>query len=170
MRVFIGIELESQAKQVLSNFIDSLKDSGLKANFVKAENIHLTLAFIGETNDIDNIKSVLKNIKYKAFNISTKSLGYFRSKRGNIMWLGFDDTCHLKALAQLVHQELKQNKISFDSKNFIPHLTLARKADIITIPENRAPKINIKVSRISLMQSIATCDGVMYKSITYQDL
>lgn len=48
MRMFIAIQLNDDMKDVLQAMQDYMRSRGVKGNYTKRENLHLTLAFIGE--------------------------------------------------------------------------------------------------------------------------
>ena len=48
MRLFIAILFEENIINALTHFQDNLKAKGVKGNFSRRENLHITLAFIGE--------------------------------------------------------------------------------------------------------------------------
>ena len=52
MRLFIAIMLPEEAGKKILKFADALKRKGVTGRFVPLENLHLTLAFIGEYNDL----------------------------------------------------------------------------------------------------------------------
>ncbi|MFN7088713.1 MAG: 2'-5' RNA ligase family protein, partial [Candidatus Paceibacteria bacterium] len=62
MRTFVAIELPEALKRTVSKFASQLQKAGiLDAKFVRPEQLHLTLKFLGEVyeSDIDKIKAVL---------------------------------------------------------------------------------------------------------------
>ena len=48
MRLFIAIRLSDEMKKALINCMHDLKKQGVEGNYVPAQNLHMTLAFIGE--------------------------------------------------------------------------------------------------------------------------
>ena len=68
MRTFIAIDLPAELKKTLSDFSAEIKKSKLvDANFVKPEQMHLTLKFLGEVpgERISQIKQILQKILLK---------------------------------------------------------------------------------------------------------
>ncbi len=55
MRLFIAIPLSDTMKDALTAVQDEMYDNGVRGNFTSRENMHLTLAFIGEYPDKDHI-------------------------------------------------------------------------------------------------------------------
>ena len=94
MRCFISIELDSVIKKNIENFIqkNKLKEHFSDTRWVKPDNLHITLAFLGETPE-DKIVSVKKIISTISkinthFSIKITNLGFFPSIKtsGNMDW------------------------------------------------------------------------------------
>jgi len=51
MRCFIALEISDEAMERLSQIISEAKALGLEASFVKPEQLHVTLAFLGEVGE-----------------------------------------------------------------------------------------------------------------------
>ena len=50
MRLFYAILLSEEMKQALVGAQDFLRAQGIQGNYTRRENLHLTLAFLGETD------------------------------------------------------------------------------------------------------------------------
>ena len=55
MRLFIAIRLSDDMRRALLAAQDALRKRGVRGNYTKPENLHLTLAFIGEYPDADGV-------------------------------------------------------------------------------------------------------------------
>ena len=62
MRLFIAIELTDRIKDELCMIQKRIKLQGMKGNFTVRENMHLTLAFIGEYSDPEQVSDVLNDV------------------------------------------------------------------------------------------------------------
>ena len=51
MRLFIAIQLDERVKNALEHMQTALRKQRVAGNYTRAENLHLTLAFIGEYTD-----------------------------------------------------------------------------------------------------------------------
>ena len=148
MRLFIAIELSDELKKSLIGLMHDLKKTGIKGQYAPADNLHMTLAFIGETDQLAKIREAVQNIQFKPFKLSLSDLGNF----GELIWLGVKGNQGLSELVKEVRSTLDEAGISYDKKGFLPHITLIRRA-IGNYKQVPAPKGMMMVKRISVMKS-----------------
>ena len=84
MRLFIAVRLSDEMQSALTNTLHLMKKAGVKGSYVPKQNLHLTLAFIGETKDASAVKEAMRQVKYKPFRLSFAELGTF----GDLLWAG----------------------------------------------------------------------------------
>ena len=164
MRLFIAIRFEKSILDPLIKLQDDLRDMGVKGNYTKHENLHLTLAFIGEYKDPGEVLDVMEQIEFTPFDIELDGVGSF----GDIFWAGISDNPELSSYVKRLRHELAENGIPFDKKKFSPHITLIRKAfyrDHKMIPVSDPPKGRMTVSGISLMKSERGKNGMIYTEL-----
>ncbi len=161
MRLFIAINFSEEMKTALKDIQRQMKEQNVRGNFTKPENLHLTLAFIGEYNDIDRVTDALGKAEFKPFSLSLKGLGSF----GRLWWAGIGDSGELKKLAAQVRHHLADSGIPFDKKKFSPHITLIREPNKADIPELTVPAAEMTVESISLMLSERGRNGMIYTEI-----
>lgn len=160
MRLFVAIQLSDNMKSALIRLMHDCKEKGIKGNFTPAQNLHVTLCFIGETKEADTIKQALKTVKYKPFKLALTETGNF----GDLIWAGTRGGQGINALASDVRTALKEAGISFDDKKFVPHITLIRKAS--KNPEKiSVPKADMMVKKVSLMKSECVNGKMVYTEI-----
>ena len=75
MRLFIAIRLSDEMKKALINCMHDLKKQGVEGNYVPAQNLHMTLAFIGEYNEPEKVKKVIKKVPMPEFRLMGRSEG-----------------------------------------------------------------------------------------------
>lgn len=134
MRLFIAINFNDEIKEELENNIEDLKDEAKRGNFSLIDNLHLTLAFIGELDqrNLQTVKDAMiyavSNFEYGPFEISLGEFGSFRGKRGGerLYWRGIDKSDELVTLQRSLVRQLEYLDIPVDDKPFKPHITLAR--------------------------------------------
>ena len=67
MRLFIAINLSYAMKDSLINMQNALYDRGVRGNYTSEENLHLTLAFIGEYPDAETVLDALSSVSFRPF-------------------------------------------------------------------------------------------------------
>ena len=148
MRLFVAIELSDDLKKNITGAMHEMKKAGVNGTYVPTQNLHLTLAFIGETDDAKTAKNALSAIQFKPFRLALSELGTF----GDILWVGVKGNQGLSAAAKAVREALDTAGINYDKKKFSPHITLIRKMSG-KWKQVKAPKGEMTVSKISLMKS-----------------
>ncbi|MCR4610983.1 MAG: RNA 2',3'-cyclic phosphodiesterase, partial [Lachnospiraceae bacterium] len=139
-----------------------LKECGISGNYTKPENLHLTLAFIGEYGNSDEVIDVIDSVPFRPIPIKFNGLELFR----DMYFARIADNPGLNSYVRRLRRALAQNNIPFDKKKFRPHITLLRRA---TFRGNDAPK-EIKISetmatKISLMRSERGKNGMIYTEL-----
>lgn len=131
-RLFVAIEIPGKIKEkiiALQKNFDSQSDD---VSWVKPENMHLTLVFLGDTdyNQIPNIIACLERLKDDAFEVSLAEIGGFPNlDKAHTLWIGVRNNLALSALFYLrekIAKCLRGLSLNVDEKNFIPHITIAR--------------------------------------------
>lgn len=160
MRLFIAINFTNEVKDYLYKTIMELKQQSVSGNFSQKENMHLTLAFLGEVPDsgIENIESAMDRVNGKGFKIEISGFGNFRNRGEKLYWRGIKENKDLNSLQKSLIDKLKEDNIEFDEKPFKPHITLGRRCIMKTgFSEDdfaaNLQTINMDVSSISLMKS-----------------
>lgn len=92
MRLFIAIQLTDEMKKALTACMHDLKRQGVEGNYVPVQNLHLTVAFIGEYDNPDLVKKVLEQVPPPQFRLSLSEKGNF----GNLLWAGVKGNQKLK--------------------------------------------------------------------------
>jgi RNA 2',3'-cyclic 3'-phosphodiesterase len=183
-RLFIAIELSPEIHQNLAQVIKSLQiNSGHGINWVKSENIHLTLKFLGDTprKQIRSIIDILSLTvqKQSFFPIEVKGTGCFpTSLQPRVFWAGMDAPADLRQLQHSIDSALVKLNILPETRPFSPHLTLARVSDhcepvvsqklyqyILKYSTNSFGTMLVK--KITLVQSTLTREGSIYSPQAY---
>ena len=123
MRLFVAIPLSEEMKKVLVGCLHDLKKQGVEGNYVPAQNLHVTLAFIGEYEDPGRVKQVIQSVPFPEFRLCLSDKGNF----GNILWAGVKGNQKLKTYVKNLRAALAAAGIPCDKEKFVPHITLVRK-------------------------------------------
>ena len=148
MRLFIAITFSPPIRSALLAAIDTLRRQGA-GNFTWPENLHLTLAFIGETADVEGVRAGREEgCAGGPFSISLEGVGHF----GDLWWAGLRENPRLEALARRVADSLGRRGFPLEKRPWRPHITLVRRwrGPRPVLP---APRGTMTVRRISLMKS-----------------
>ena len=160
MRLFVAINLSDELKKTITSSLHDMKKAGVGGNYTPMQNLHLTLAFIGEVDDAGPVKAALKDIKIKPFKLSLSDMGTF----GDLLWIGMKGNQGLSAAAKAVRDALDAAGIDYDKKKFTPHITIIRKMSG-NWKQVKAPKGDMMVKGISLMKSEVKDGKRVYKEI-----
>jgi 2'-5' RNA ligase len=132
LRVFIAIPLPSPVvnylAELLSLFQNQIPEKSIK--WVRPENIHLTLKFLGNISK-SNLDILVENLnafnQFAPFQMEINKLGAFPSIfKPQVVWVGGTSTNSLIELNNFVEQTTSFLEIQNDKKPFSPHLTIAR--------------------------------------------
>jgi 2'-5' RNA ligase len=132
IRSFLAFELPLEIKNVVARVSEELRQSTLNARWVKVDNIHLTVVFMGniETEDIPAIAGGVKEVcqAFGAFDLSLKGIGCFPNRRNpRVLWLGLDgDLEPMSEFRDALQGHLADFGIKEEKRKFKPHLTLGR--------------------------------------------
>ena len=161
MRLFIAIQLSEKMRKALVSCLHDLKKQGVEGNYVPAQNLHLTLAFIGEYRDPEQVKRILASVPLPAFRLALSEKGNF----GNILWAGVKGNQKLKTYVRDLRAALKNAGIPFEDDRFTPHITLIRKVSARNPYQIHLPKAEMEVKRASLMKSETKNGKVTYREV-----
>lgn len=124
------------------------------------ENMHLTLAFIGDYPDPQPVLDALSDVEFTPFDISLDGIGSF----GDLWWAGINESVPLESVARRVRRALADHDIPFDKKRFSPHITLIRKATN-NMPGVQVHPKGMTVEEIALMRSDRGRNGMIYTEV-----
>jgi len=130
VRLFVALEIPSAVRQNLATLLNSFRSVTREPRWVRAENLHVTLKFLGEVADgkVDAVRSALGVIRSdKAVALEFRGLGFFpNEKHPRVFWAGMEATPNLKTLAGDIEGTMEMLGIPREKREFSPHLTLAR--------------------------------------------
>lgn len=188
MRSFIAIELSQEFKNFLEHIQSKLKPAGADVRWIEPKNIHLTLKFLGDIDDLQltQISEILEKVskKMSRFSIGLSSLGLFPGPNSpRIIWMGIGQgNQQTKEIAQELEEELSRIGIAKEERAFTSHITIGRvKSNLnrdklvrkITEVETEVEKLKpalLPITEISLLKSTLTPKGPIYEILTETSL
>ncbi len=130
MRLFVAIDISAAIRERLSAFVQELRPRAPQLTWVRAENLHLTLKFIGHASEenLPAIRDVLSATKlHSPLELRFRGIGFFPSeKRPRVLWVGVESPPELARLARDIDSALARLGFPAEERAFSPHLTLAR--------------------------------------------
>ena len=164
MRLFIAIQLNDRMKRTAEQVQDSFRRQLVRGRFTPKENLHLTLAFIGEFDDPEAVLDAMERIRFSPFTIQMNKVGHF----DDLWWAGFAESAELNGLVRSLRHALSDMGIPFDKKRFRAHCTLLRNASFAgghPMEQVIIKPVSMKVERICLMQSTRGKQGMIYTEL-----
>jgi 2'-5' RNA ligase len=133
LRTFVAVELSSSVTAKAVKLIERLRATGVEANWVKREDMHLTLKFLGDVRDTET-PDVCRVVQAAAatvepFEVVFRGAGAFPdAQRPRTLWIGVttgeEELVELQtAVEEGLHSQLGYPK---ERRRYVPHLTLGR--------------------------------------------
>ncbi|MGM9661874.1 MAG: RNA 2',3'-cyclic phosphodiesterase [Oscillospiraceae bacterium] len=162
MRLFVAIRFSEETERRLLAAIGALRRQG-RGTFTRPENLHMTLAFLGETDRLDAAKDAVARIHAPAFSLEVCRIGAF----GDLYWAGAERSAPLLALQRQVCANLRAEGFSLESRAFRPHLTLVRRfvpdgtPDLEQVERALGRSVS-EINQVSLMESVRREGRLLY--------
>ncbi len=162
MRLFIALSFDDNVKDALVQVQNEMYAKGIRGNYTSYDNLHVTLAFIGDYPEPLDILDVMEDIPFDGFDLTLNGIGNF----GDTWYAGIDDNQELRSYVNMLRGALREKGIRFDSKAFRPHVTLIRKprGDLGSLISSSIHK-DVHVGHVSLMKSVLRREGPIYTEI-----
>jgi len=149
MRCFIAIDIDENNRTALDDLQQQLKSKvDIKKSdvkWVKPENVHLTLKFLGEIKDeqIVDVCNVVKEVagRHGSFELDIESVGHFGGRSARVLWVGTGEgRDNLLQLQKDLEQQLASAGWPPENRAYSGHLTLCRV---------RNPKAGFKLAQLA---------------------
>ena len=180
MRLFIAVNFIDEIKNRILEVQARLRSQCVKGNFSRPENLHLTLAFLGETPEekLDLLSAIIEelcsSLRPEPFEILFNHSGCFTHSHKELWWIGMEKNhagfSRLAAIHGNLNALLSKAGFPVDSRPFNAHITLGREIKHNERIALSCPEITVKVERISLMNSEHDRGVLVYTEIMGRDL
>jgi 2'-5' RNA ligase len=172
------LDLENeQVKVNIKGVQKQLLSLGIDAKPIETGNLHFTLKFLGEIEELKVTKVIdaLSGIKFEPFKVIYKGMGAFPSiSHINVVWIGVDEVSSKSIISLWEKTESNLGKAQFPSdKRFDPHLTILR---VKSVSHKLELSESIKkfqdvifgedfISKLKIKKSVLTPQGPIYSDI-----
>ncbi len=132
MRLFIAVDISEEVGAAVAALATRLRQANADVGWVKPENFHLTLKFLGETPDgqLGDIKAALDLTATArgAFEMEMRGMGCFPDRGApRVVWVGVGaGRDALTALAHDVESAMEGLGFARERREFAAHLTIGR--------------------------------------------
>jgi len=175
MRVFLAVFPPAEAQGAAAEVIERLRRPGDPVSWVKRENLHFTLRFLGELGEsgMGRAAEAVREgaAEHRRFEAALGAPGAFPSaRRARVLWLALSEGAEpLGALARSVEQILVRRGFDRADRPFASHLTLGRVRDREQDWSERlaghgsGPGVRFTVDRVVVVQSTLSPKGSTYQ-------
>ncbi|MDE0309220.1 MAG: RNA 2',3'-cyclic phosphodiesterase [Acidiferrobacterales bacterium] len=162
-RLFVALWPDHEVREQL---VDIQTEFGLSTlgRLVPARNLHITLQFLGEVPpaEVEPARQFVRDLRFPPFAIEFDCVGSW--PRNEVAWVGSENPCQqLDDLVAKIRGGLPDG--SRKSRNFVPHITLARKVRRKLYQPIKPMRWS--VSRVDLVRSVLDSQGAQYESIAH---
>ena len=179
IKSFVCIEIPVDIRNEMEDFLKELRVLDRRVKWVKGENLHLTLKFLGEEphTKVERIRSSLQSgipdLNLKPFSLSLRGIGAFPSwDRPRVIWVGIEGEGleALETLRNFVEKSAREQGFRRENKPFSPHITLGRvksgkmEAALREVLRRNEDRVfgSFMVKELVLMRSQLFHDGPVY--------
>ncbi len=131
MRLFIAINFDDDTRKNLINLQNRLRKIST-GSFSHPENLHLTLAFLGEVNPerVVIIQKIMDQLTFSTLHLSFDHAGRFKRRDGDLWWVGLAQNEVLSIMQRDLCDQLSKAGFPLEERPFSPHITLARRVKL----------------------------------------
>ena len=185
VRAFTAVEVWPEIRERARALIHRFKDTTAKVTWVKPDQMHLTMNFLGDVplNDIPAVcKAVADAVEpFKPFDVEMATVGVFPNyENPRTIWLGVGDGHEeLVSLHTALQARLGDLGFRIDARRFHPHLTLGRVRSLPDGPGQLAGLIKqhadfeagpMMISEVTVFSSDLGRDGPTYEALGHGEL
>lgn len=182
MRCFVAIEIDEERRQSVKTAVDEVRPAataaGARISWARPEGWHVTLKFLGDVSEsrLEAVRGALASAvsDVARFELALRGLSAWpRGDRARVLAVGVEDDGNSSRLAQEVDDALEPLGFARETREYVPHLTVARlrnraAARVVASaarPFEETPFGTMPVERMGLYQSVIGPDGAKYRRI-----
>lgn len=162
MRCFLAAWPDAAARQRCGDLTAALRPHAEHGRLMRPENLHLTLAFIGELPEAAGAKvaAACAALPWPTCDWHLTEIGFFARPR--VLWAGGPVPAVLANIASRARGLLDALQVGYDRKPFVAHVTLLRDVRRFDGPRAIAPPIAWPIREVALYRSGRDENGARY--------
>ena len=180
IRSFFAFEIPENAREwIVRHIITPLKEVPAAVKWVKRQNIHLTMRFLGEVEPkvlrklVDTVRNEWEGIG--VINLTLGETGYFGRNYPRVIWVGLNGEIEkLERVHDFLERTCRKTGLGSDDKKFAPHITIGRVKSpaqtgklIAAMKKIEIEPVEIKFSEMVLFKSTLTPEGPIYEPLEH---
>jgi len=178
-KLFLAIStqegLDPSGPQIIKKMRANADQRGLDIRWMPLSNYHVTLVFLGNTNEskIPEIEAIMKETAAESppFLLKISDVGAFPDEfTSRVLWFGVQNSKTLRALQENLSEKLKDFRYAGESRDYSPHLTIARLRNPHKTKDLMSPFVRKKIGKVSvteivLYESVGAAPFPVYKPL-----
>jgi RNA 2',3'-cyclic 3'-phosphodiesterase len=182
MRLFVAIDLPSDAKQSLAKEQQRIARCLTSIRLVRPAQMHLTLVFLGEVSDTHVpavIDAMNADVALPPFDVVFGGIGVFPPRGApRALWIGIaQGVSDLVALHDIVSNRVASLGLALGERSYRPHLTIARWRESRSSERRKVEEAStgvriatVRVERATLFESQLSSGGPNYTPLAHATL
>ncbi len=171
LRTFIAVEIPSPLQKIIQKKTDALRKAlGTSlVRWVNAENIHLTLKFLGDISpaQVDGLTQMLRSEadRVRAFDLHLGGFGSFPNwQRPRVLFIGIQAAAELEALYRGIESACARLGYESELRGFSPHLTIGRVREGTSAADLQKIRQSVEGSKVDSLGTARVDSVHLYKS------
>ena len=157
IRAFIALRFDERSVSHLVSARERLLDNAAEGRAVPDRDMHMTLAFLGDIDcrRTEELHRIIKRAARSVLPLRVNGYGHF----GDLYFASVDSADELALTVKELTRCLRGSGFRTEDRDFVPHVTLARKVRLISPP--KTVPFELRPVMISLMRSELKRDGAV---------
>ncbi|MFR5986410.1 MAG: RNA 2',3'-cyclic phosphodiesterase [Christensenellales bacterium] len=177
MRLFIAVELPKAVRNEVGAALKELKMLSSGGRFVQENNLHITLHFIGESNDLAGAVKAMQSAVRGIRPFELRPVGFSSFERSGSRTAFIEvggNTGELAILHESLQTALADNGFAREYRRFVPHITLGRSVEFDELVYAQLQETEFKTSftasEITLFESVKEKGKLVYNPLHREKL
>jgi len=168
MRLFYALTFTEAAIEQIEDYRSTVSSLINSDSLVEASNFHITLVFLGEVSasQIKKYVELIDSLFLETSQVTVNEISSFQRNKEQLVWLAVELEDWLVELQQSLHTQLVDLGMTFDNRQYLPHITLARHVPVIHRLEGLPfTPFKLQLRSIALMESYFNNNQLTYRPL-----